>query len=196
MSQGGNGVKIVSKEEYSRRVEQVSPPSPVGKDCLMAFLSGGAICTLGQALCGLYQSLGLELAQARTGASISLIFLSALLTALGIYDRVAKYAGAGTLVPITGFANSMVSPALEFKCEGFVTGLGAKLFSIAGPVLVFGVSASVVYGLVLFGLSLLTGGAHEAPWKKDLGVPPAPHHPLPRGGGRKEGGGGALGRLL
>ena len=91
--------------------------------------------------------------------TISLIFLSALLTALGLYDRMAKYAGAGTLVPITGFANSMVSPALEFKSEGFVTGLGAKLFSIAGPVLVFGVSASVLYGLVLFGLSLLTGGA-------------------------------------
>ena len=138
-------MKIVSKQEYSRRVEKASPPSPVGKDCLLAFLFGGAICTLGQALCGLYQSLGLELSQARTGVSISLIFLSALLTALGLYDRMAKYAGAGTLVPITGFANSMVSPALEFKSEGFVTGLGAKLFSIAGPVLVFGVSASVLY---------------------------------------------------
>ena len=151
-------MKIVSKQEYSRRVEKASPPSPVGKDCLLAFLFGGAICTLGQALCGLYQSLGLELSQARTGVSISLIFLSALLTALGLYDRMAKYAGAGTGA-ITGFANSMVSPALEFKSEGFVTGLGAKLFSIAGPVLVFGVSASVLYGLVLFGLSLLTGGA-------------------------------------
>lgn len=158
MPREGHCVKTVSKQEYSRRVEEVSPPSPVGKDCLLAFLFGGAVCTLGQALCGLYQSLGLELSQARTGVSISLIFLSALLTALGLYDRMAKYAGAGTLVPITGFANSMVSPALEFKSEGFVTGLGAKLFSIAGPVLVFGVSASVLYGLVLFGLSLLTGG--------------------------------------
>ena len=110
-------MKTVSKQEYSRRVEKASPPSPVGKDCLLAFLFGGAICTLGQALCGLYQSLGLELSQARTGVSISLIFLSALLTALGLYDRMAKYAGAGTLVPITGFANSMVSPALEFKSE-------------------------------------------------------------------------------
>ena len=95
-------------------------------------------------------SLGLELPQARTGVSISLIFLSALLTALGLYDKIAQHAGAGTLVPITGFANSMVSPALEFKSEGFVNGLGAKLFSIAGPVLVYGITASVVYGLVLF----------------------------------------------
>lgn len=143
-------MKTVSKEEYQRWVEQASPPSPVGKDCLLAFLFGGAICTLGQALCNLYQSLGLELPQARTGVSISLIFLSALLTALGLYDKIAQHAGAGTLVPITGFANSMVSPALEFKSEGFVNGLGAKLFSIAGPVLVYGITASVVYGLVLF----------------------------------------------
>ena len=118
-------MKTVSKEEYQRRVEQASPPSPVGKDCLLAFLFGGAICTLGQALCNLYQSLGLELPQARTGVSISLIFLSALLTALGLYDKIAQHAGAGTLVPITGFANSMVSPALEFKSEGFVNGLGS-----------------------------------------------------------------------
>ena len=101
-------MKTVSKEEYQRRVELASPPSPVGKDCLLAFLFGGAICTLGQALCNLYQSLGLELPQARTGVSISLIFLSALLTALGLYDKIAQHAGAGTLVPITGFANSMV----------------------------------------------------------------------------------------
>ena len=147
-------MKTVSKEAYSRRVEEASPPSPLGKDCLLAFLSGGTICTLGQALCNLYQALGASLPQARTGVSLSLIFLSALLTALGLYDNLAKYAGAGTLVPITGFANSMVSPALEFKSEGFVTGLGAKLFSVAGPVLVFGITASVVYGLILYGLSL------------------------------------------
>ena len=99
--------------------------------------------------------MGLELPQARTAVAISLIFFSALLTALGLYDRIAKHAGAGTLVPITGFANSVVSPALEFKSEGYVTGLGAKLFTVAGPVLVFGVTASVVYGLVLFLFSLL-----------------------------------------
>ena len=121
---------------------------------------GGAICTLGQALCNLYQSLGLELPQARTGVSISLIFLSALLTALGLYDKIAQHAGAGTLVPITGFANSMVSPALEFKSEGFVNGLGAKLFSIAGPVLVYGITASVVYGWCC-----LCGSGWEVPYE-------------------------------
>ncbi len=143
-------MKAMSKEEYQRHVELASPPSPVGKNCLLAFLSGGAICTLGQCLCNLYQSMGLELTQARAWVSISLIFLSALLTALGLYDNIAKHAGAGSLVPITGFANSMVSPALEFKAEGFVTGLGAKLFSVAGPVLVFGITASVIYGLILW----------------------------------------------
>ena len=122
-------MKTVSKEEYQRRVELASPPSPVGKDCLLAFLFGGAICTLGQALCNLYQSLGLELPQARTGVSISLIFLSALLTALGLYDKIAQHAGAGTLVPITGFANSMVSPALEFKSEGSLSTAWEPSFS-------------------------------------------------------------------
>ena len=133
-------MKTVSKEEYQRRVEQASPPSPVGKDCLLAFLFGGAICTLGQALCNLYQSLGLELPQARTGVSISLIFLSALLTALGLYDKIAQHAGAGTLVPITGFANSMVSPALEASrrrwCMGWccLCGSGWEVpYEAAGP---------------------------------------------------------------
>lgn len=148
-------MKFPSKEEYSQRVKRASPPSPVLKDCALAFLCGGAICALGQGLYNLYQGLGLPLSQARAWVSISLIFLSALLTTLGLYDNIAKYAGAGTLVPITGFANSMVSPALEFKAEGFVTGLGAKLFSVAGPVLVFGITASVVYGLILYLLSLL-----------------------------------------
>ena len=105
---------------------------------------------MGQVLCQCYQNLGLDLPQARMAVSISLILLSASLTALGWYDNIAKHAGAGVLVPITGFANSMVSPAMEFKSEGFITGLGAKLFTVAGPVLVFGVTASVVYGLVIF----------------------------------------------
>ena len=118
------------------------------------FLSGGAICTLGQALANTFMLLGLDLKDARTCVSISLIFISAALTAYGVYDNIAKYAGAGTLVPITGFANSMVSPALEFKSEGFVTGLGAKLFTVAGPVLVFGISASVLYGIVLYIIGL------------------------------------------
>ena len=108
------------------------------------------MCTIGQLLCGLYQNLGLALPEARMAVSISLIFISATLTALGWYDDIAKHAGAGMLVPITGFANSMVSPAMEFKSEGFITGLGAKLFTVAGPVLVFGITASVVYGLIIF----------------------------------------------
>lgn len=148
-------MKAVTKQEYAERVKQASPNSPVGKDCLLAFLFGGGICTLGQALCNWYQAMGAELKDARSFVSISLIFLSATLTAIGWYDNIAKHAGAGTLVPITGFANSMVSPALEFKSEGFITGLGAKLFTVSGPVLVFGITASVVYGIVLwlFGLA-------------------------------------------
>ena len=105
---------------------------------------------MGQGLFQLYQGWGLEMKDARMAVSISLIFISATLTALGWYDNIAKHAGAGTLVPITGFANSMVSPAMEFKSEGFITGLGAKMFIVSGPVLVFGITASVVYGLILF----------------------------------------------
>lgn len=148
-------MKTVSKQEYAARVKRASPNSPVGKDCLMAFLLGGGICTLGQALCNWYQTFGVAQKDARALVSISLIFLSAALTAIGWYDKIAKHAGAGTLVPITGFANSMVSPALEFKSEGFITGLGAKLFTVSGPVLVFGITASVVYGLIvwIFGLA-------------------------------------------
>ena len=146
---------VFSKERYKQLVERASPPSPLGKDCLLAFLFGGGLCAGAQGLCALYQTWGLSLPQARTAVSLSLIFLSALLTALGWYDQLAKYAGAGTLVPITGFANSVVSPAMEFKTEGLVTGLGAKLFTVAGPVLVFGVTASVVYGLVLVLLQAL-----------------------------------------
>lgn len=148
----------MTNQEYSRYVEQKAKPSPIWKNLTWAFCTGGLICTGGQALLNLYRGCGLSEGDAGTAVSVTIIFLAALFTGLGWFDRLAKHAGAGTLVPITGFANSMVSPALEFKSEGFVTGLGAKLFSIAGPVLVFGVSASVLYGLVLFGLSLLTGG--------------------------------------
>ena len=140
--------RIVTKEEYAQWTRRASPPSPSGKNCLFAFLVGGLICTMGQILTNLYGRLGLELQDARAAVSVSLIFLSAVLTACGIYDDIARFAGAGTLVPITGFANSMVSPALEFKSEGFILGLGAKMFVISGPVLVYGVSASVVYGLI------------------------------------------------
>ena len=150
-------MKTKSAREYDAMVQKASPRSPVLKDCLFAFLFGGAICTLGQGLADLFMLLGFTLQDARTFVSISLIFLSAALTAFGVYDNIAKYAGAGTLVPITGFANSMVSPALEFKSEGFVTGLGSKMFVVSGPVLVFGLSASVFYGVVLYGIGLFQG---------------------------------------
>lgn len=150
-------MKTKSAREYDAMVQKASPRSPVLKDCLFAFLFGGAICTLGQGLADLFMLLGFTLQDARTFVSISLIFLSAALTACGVYDNIAKYAGAGTLVPITGFANSMVSPALEFKSEGFITGLGSKMFVVSGPVLVFGLSASVFYGVVLYLIGLFQG---------------------------------------
>ena len=134
--------------EYSRLMKDKSPNSPLLKDMFLAFLIGGLICALGECLHILYVSLGAEDKTAGTLVSVSLVFLSAVLTALGLYDRLAKFGGAGTLVPITGFANAVVSPAIEFKPEGFVLGVGAKMFAIAGPVIVYGVVASVVYGVV------------------------------------------------
>lgn len=139
---------MMNKKEYSRLVKEASPNSPVGLNCLKAFLVGGAICTVGQGLTDLYMYLGLVEKNSKSLTSITLIFLGVLLTVLGVYDNIAKHAGAGTLVPITGFANSIASPAIEFKSEGFILGVGAKMFSIAGPVIVYGVSASVVYGLI------------------------------------------------
>ena len=126
----------------------MSPKSPILKNCLKAFLVGGLICTLGQALINLYSSFGLEKEEASAAASMTLVALSALFTGLSLYDNLAKHAGAGTLVPITGFANAVSSAAVEFKTEGFILGVGAKMFTIAGPVIVYGVSASVVYGLI------------------------------------------------
>ena len=116
---------------------------------IWAFVTGGLICTAGQGLMNLFRTWGMSESGAGTSVSVVLIFLAALFTGLGLFDRLAKHAGAGTLVPITGFANAMVSPALEFKSEGFITGTAAKLFIIAGPVLVFGISASVIYGPIL-----------------------------------------------
>ena len=143
----------MTNEEYRRYAERRAPRSQMGGNMLRAFLYGGAICCIGQAFLNLYTALGLDAETAGTACSITLIFLGAALTAAGVYDDIAKRAGAGTLVPITGFANSVAAPALEFKTEGFITGTAAKMFVIAGPVLVYGVSASVVYGvlLVLFG---------------------------------------------
>ncbi len=135
-------------KEYSQMVKQSSPRSPLGKDCLRAFLVGGGICTLGQALSNLYTALGLGEEIAKPLVSVTLIFIAVTLTALGVFDRIAKFAGAGTLVPITGFANSVAAPAIEFKSEGFILGVGAKMFTIAGPVIVYGTMASVIYGVV------------------------------------------------
>ena len=138
----------MTEREYAKLVESMAPKSPMGKDCLMAFLIGGLICTLGQLIMNGYLALGLAEEEAGTAMSMTLVVLSALLTGLSLYDNIAKHAGAGTLVPITGFANAIAAPAVEFKTEGFILGVGAKMFTIAGPVIVYGVSASVVYGLI------------------------------------------------
>ena len=138
----------MTPKEYEKLASRLAPKSPMWKDCLGAFLVGGLICTLGQGLVNLYKGCGLEKTDAGTAASLTLVFLSALLTGLSLYDNIAKFAGAGTLVPITGFANAIAAPAVEFKTEGFILGVGAKMFTIAGPVIVYGVSASVVYGLI------------------------------------------------
>ena len=140
----------MTEKQYGRLVKEMSPKSPVGRDCFNAFWIGGVICVLGQLLVNGYDALGLEKEQAGTAASMTLVALSALLTGLSLYDDIAKHAGAGTLVPITGFANSIVAPAVEFKTEGFVLGVGAKMFTIAGPVIVYGLSASVVYGFIFW----------------------------------------------
>ena len=138
----------MTEREYGRLVQKMSPNSPMGKDCVNAFWIGGLICTLGQVFVNWYGDLGLSKNDAGTAASMTLVALSAMLTGLSLYDNIAKHAGAGTLVPITGFANAIAAPAVEFKTEGFVLGVGAKMFTIAGPVIVYGVSASVVYGLI------------------------------------------------
>ena len=140
----------LSKDQYASFSNRLTPRSPLLRDVSLAFLFGGSICLIGQCFLSLYLSLGLG---EKTGAaltSVSLIFLGSLLSALNIYPKLAKYGGAGTLVPITGFSNSMTSAAIEFKSEGLVTGLGAKMFVIAGPVIVYGISASILYGIIYY----------------------------------------------
>ena len=141
---------------YNAYVKKEMPKSKVVSECIRAFFVGGAICTLGQALRNFAQYT-LHLDENGVGAftSIILIFLGALLTGLGVYDVIGNFAGAGIIVPITGFSNSVVSPALEFKAEGYVLGVGAKLFTIAGPVLVYGISSSIIVGLVYYVLKIL-----------------------------------------
>lgn len=139
----------MTPQEYQEYVKRLAPKSPIFKDTAFAFFIGGVICALGQLIQNGFLSLGLAKADAGTATSICLIFLSALLTGLNLYNSIARFAGAGTLVPITGFANSIVAPALEFKREGLIPGTCAKMFTIAGPVIVYGTGASVVYGLLL-----------------------------------------------
>ena len=144
----------VTGQEYRQMNKKVSPKSPVLLNCVKAFLIGGLICAIAEVIVELVSGTGMELKDARLVGSLSLIFLSVVLTGLTVYDKIAKHAGAGTLVPITGFANSIVASAIEFKSEGLVLGLGAKMFTIAGPVLVYGITASIVYGLILYILGL------------------------------------------
>ena len=139
----------ISKQDYQKFVQERAQSSPIVKDCLSAFAIGGGICVLGQFITDGYAALGLDKTDAGAAAAISLVFLSALLTGFNLYNKIARFGGAGTLVPITGFANAVVSPAIDFKSEGFITGMASKMFTVAGPVIVFGVTASVIYGAIL-----------------------------------------------
>lgn len=140
----------MNKEDYQKFVEDKSPNSPIFKNCFNAFWVGGLICSLGQIMFEFFKYRGLEEKLCYSSVSISLIFLSAFLTALNVFNRIGKFAGAGSLIPITGFANSIVSPAMEYKSEGYVMGVGAKMFTVAGPVLVYGISSSVLVGIIYF----------------------------------------------
>lgn len=152
----GSQITDMDQTKYNQLVKKLSPPSTWVKNCCMAFLFGGGICTFGQLLFLAYSNAGLGEKEARMAVSLSLIGITAILTALKVFDNIAKIAGAGTIVPITGFANAVVSPAMEYKSEGFIMGMGAKMFVIAGPVLVYGITASVVYGMVLYIIGLFT----------------------------------------
>ena len=138
------------KQQYSEMVKQASPNSPIFMDCVKAFISGGIICTIGQLLLNFYTGMDIGEKDAALWVSITLIGLSALLTALGIYEKLGKFCGAGTIVPITGFANSVVSPAIEFKKEGMVFGMAAKMFIVAGPVIVYGTLTSMLVGFIYY----------------------------------------------
>ena len=138
----------MSPEEYQKYVHQKAQKSPILKDTALAFLIGGAICVIGQAIQNGWLAAGLSQEDAGTATSCTLVFLSALLTGLNLYNKIARVGGAGTLVPITGFANAVVAPAIDFKSEGFITGMAARMFTVAGPVIVFGTVASVIYGAI------------------------------------------------
>lgn len=140
----------ISKDDYSKMTDKASPNSPVLLNCIKAFLFGGLICLIGQVLLTLFTNMGLNEKAAQTGTSSVLIILTAILTGVGVFDKIARHAGAGTIVPITGFANSVVSPAMEFQHEGLVLGTAAQMFSIAGPVILYGIASSFLYGLIIF----------------------------------------------
>ena len=141
---------LPDKKKYDEMTKKASPPSPKVKDFIWAYVVGGAICVLGQLFSELYTQLGFEEKVVKMAVPVSLIFIAALLTGLGVFDKIARRAGAGTLVPITGFANAVVSPAIEFKNEGYILGVGAKIFTIAGPVIMYGTVASVIYGIIYY----------------------------------------------
>jgi len=140
--------RINTQKEYQEYVNKKSPNSPIIKNCINAFWVGGLICTIGQFIMEICKFRGLDNELSGTITSIILIFLSAFLTALNLFNKIGKFAGAGSLVPITGFANSIVSPAMEYKSEGYVMGVGSKMFTVAGPVLVYGISTSILVGIV------------------------------------------------
>lgn len=144
----------ISSEEYQKKVDKKTPKSKIGVNCVKAFVIGGIICTLGQVTMNIWMYLTSDKEASSSLTSVTLIFLGILLTGLDVYRKIAKHGGAGTLVPITGFSNAMSSPAIESKTEGYILGVGVKLFSIAGPVIVYGISASVVAGLVMYALNL------------------------------------------
>lgn len=147
-----------SRENYPDRVKRHTPPSPIAKNCLFAFLIGGLICAIGEGMAQGLLLLGVEEERAYPLVTVVMIFLSALLTGIGVYDRIARHGGAGTLVPVTGFANSVVSPAIDTKSEGFAVGVGSKIFTVAGPVILFAVLSGTVYGVLYYFLTK-AGGA-------------------------------------
>ena len=145
----------IDKKAYTKYVEAHAPKSPIVKDSIIAFFVGGGICAIAQGFNDLYGGiLGLDKESSGTLTSVTLIFIAVTLTALGVFDKIAKFAGAGTLVPITGFANSVVSPAIDSRSEGFILGVGAKIFTVAGPVLLYGTLAGAIYGVILWVLGL------------------------------------------
>ena len=143
-----------NSKKYKRLIKLHTPPSTLGKDCLMAFLFGGGLCLFGELLSLLFKALGSSDEDSYTWVTVTLIFISAALTAVGVFDKIARRAGAGTLVPVTGFANSVVSCALDTRSEGYVMGVGAKIFTVAGPVILYGTVAGVIYGIIYYLVSM------------------------------------------